>query len=166
MAACWRRARLTRSHAIRACGRPISGSRSMRDLLVLDRFSAGYGEAVVLSQISLAVADGEALAVLGRNGMGKTTLINSIVGVTRYRGGTIRLDGRDITALRPEQRAHAGIGWVPQERNIFKSLTVHENLTAVARPGRWTPEAVYELFPRLAARRHNLGSQPSGGQQP
>jgi branched-chain amino acid transport system ATP-binding protein len=137
----------------------------MPELLSLERLSAGYGEAVVLSEISLALKEGESLALLGRNGMGKTTLVNSIVGVTRYRGGAIRLDGRDITRLRPDQRAHAGIGWVPQERNIFKSLTVEENLTAVARPGAWTPARVYELFPRLAERRGNLGNQLSGGEQ-
>jgi len=137
----------------------------MPDLLAIDRLRAGYGEAIVLPHISLAVREGEALAVLGRNGMGKTTLINSIVGVTRHLGGTIRLDGRDITGLRPDQRAHAGIGWVPQERNIFKSLTVAENLSAVARPGAWTPDQVYELFPRLAERRANLGNQLSGGEQ-
>jgi len=134
-------------------------------LLTIDKLSAGYGEAVVLSDISLTLAEGRALALLGRNGMGKTTLVNSIVGVTRYRGGTIRLDGRDITPLRPDQRAHAGIGWVPQERNIFKSLTVDENLTAVALPGPWTPAKVYEMFPRLAERRGNLGNQLSGGEQ-
>jgi branched-chain amino acid transport system ATP-binding protein len=105
------------------------------------------------------------LALLGRNGMGKTTLINTIVGVTRYFGGRIALDGAEITAMRPDQRAHAGIGWVPQERNIFKSLTVEENLTAVARPGRWTVNKVYALFPRLAERRQNLGNQLSGGEQ-
>jgi len=137
----------------------------MPELLGLERLSAGYGEAVVLSEISLTLKEGESLALLGRNGMGKTTLVNSIVGVTRYRGGAIRLDGRDITRLRPDQRAHAGIGWVPQERNIFKSLTVEENLTAVARPGAWTPARVYELFPRLAERRNNLGNQLSGGEQ-
>jgi len=137
----------------------------MPELLSLERLSAGYGEAVVLSGISLALREGEALALLGRNGMGKTTLVNSIVGVTRYRGGTIRLDGRDVTRLRPDQRAQAGIGWVPQERNIFRSLTVEENLTAVARPGRWTATRVYELFPRLAERRTNLGNQLSGGEQ-
>jgi branched-chain amino acid transport system ATP-binding protein len=137
----------------------------MPELLTVERLSAGYGEAVVLSDISLTLNEGESLALLGRNGMGKTTLVNSIVGVTRYRGGAIRLDGRDITRLRPDQRAHAGIGWVPQERNIFKSLTVEENLTAVARPGRWTPARVYELFPRLAERRTNLGNQLSGGEQ-
>jgi len=111
------------------------------------------------------VPAGQSLALLGRNGMGKTTLINTIVGVTRYRGGRILLDGRDITALRPDQRAHAGIGWVPQERNIFKSLTVEENLTAIARPGAWTVEKVYDMFPRLKERRQNLGSQLSGGEQ-
>jgi len=137
----------------------------MPELLAIERLSAGYGEAIVLSEISLTLAEGESLALLGRNGMGKTTLVNSIVGVTRYRGGTIRLDGRDITRLRPDQRAHAGIGWVPQERNIFKSLTVEENLSAVARPGAWTAARVYELFPRLAERRGNLGSQLSGGEQ-
>jgi branched-chain amino acid transport system ATP-binding protein len=137
----------------------------MPDLLTIERLSAGYGEAVVLSNVSLSLVEGKALALLGRNGMGKTTLINTIVGVTRRFGGTVVLDGADITALRPEQRAHAGIGWVPQERNIFKSLTVHENLTAVAQPGRWTAEKVYALFPRLQERRGNLGNQLSGGEQ-
>jgi branched-chain amino acid transport system ATP-binding protein len=137
----------------------------MAELLILQGLRAGYGEAVVLNGISLTLNEGESLALLGRNGMGKTTLVNSIVGVTRYRGGAIRLDGRDIARLRPDQRAHAGIGWVPQERNIFKSLTVEENLTAVARPGAWTTARVYELFPRLAERRHNLGNQLSGGEQ-
>jgi branched-chain amino acid transport system ATP-binding protein len=137
----------------------------MPDLLTIERLSAGYGEAVVLSNVSLSLVEGKALALLGRNGMGKTTLINTIVGVTRRFGGTIALDGADITALRPEQRAHAGVGWVPQERNIFKSLTVHENLTAVARPGRWNPGKVYALFPRLQERRGNLGNQLSGGEQ-
>src|ERR1700736_3348610 len=97
--------------------------------------------------------------------MGKTTLINSVVGVTRYVSGDIRLDGRDITRMRPDQRAHLGIGWVPQERNIFKSLTVEENLTAVACPGAWTVGRIYDLFPRLAERRRNLGNQLSGGEQ-
>src|SRR5436305_7798442 len=130
----------------------------MPELLAIENLRAGYGEAVVLSKVSLSVAEGQSLALLGRNGMGKTTLINSIVGVTRFVGGSIRLDGRDITALRPDQRAHAGIGWVPQERNIFKSLTVEENLTAVGRPGPWGLARIYELFPRLAERRRNLGN--------
>ncbi|MFY9989633.1 MAG: ATP-binding cassette domain-containing protein, partial [Rhodoplanes sp.] len=137
----------------------------MADLLTIDRLRAGYGEAIVLSDVTLSLQEGHSLALLGRNGMGKTTLVNSIVGVTRYRGGTIRLAGRDITRLRPDQRAHAGIGWVPQERNIFKSLTLHENLTAIARPGPWTPDKVYALFPRLGERKTNMGNQLSGGEQ-
>jgi len=137
----------------------------MRELLSVEHLSAGYGEAVVLSGISLSLAEGQALALLGRNGMGKTTLINTIVGVTHRFSGMIALDGLDITRLRPDQRAHVGIGWVPQERNIFRSLTVHENLTAVAQPGRWTTNTVYALFPRLSERRRNLGNQLSGGEQ-
>ena len=137
----------------------------MRELLSVEHLSAGYGEAVVLSSISLSLAEGQALALLGRNGMGKTTLINTIIGVTRRFSGTIALAGLDITRLRPDQRAHVGIGWVPQERNIFRSLTVHENLTAVAQPGRWTTNTVYALFPRLSERRRNLGNQLSGGEQ-
>ena len=120
---------------------------------------------MVLNNISFSIAEGEALALLGRNGMGKTTLVNSIVGVTRHRGGSISLDGRDITRLRPDQRAHVGVGWVPQERNIFRSLTVEENLTAVAQPGSWTLAKVFGLFPRLEERRHNLGNELSGGEQ-
>jgi len=137
----------------------------MPDLLDVQGLTAGYGEAVVLSDVTFKIAEGQALALLGRNGMGKTTLVNSIIGVTRHIGGTISLDGRDITGLRPDQRAHCGVGWVPQERNIFRSLTVEENMTAVARPGRWTLAKVYELFPRLAERRNNLGNQLSGGEQ-
>ncbi len=137
----------------------------MPELLTIERLTAGYGEAIVLNAVSLALSEGQSLALLGRNGMGKTTLINSIVGVTRFFGGQITLDGCDITGLRPDQRAHAGIGWVPQERNIFKSLTVEENLTAVARPGPWSVARIYELFPRLAERRRNLGNQLSGGEQ-
>jgi branched-chain amino acid transport system ATP-binding protein len=137
----------------------------MPELLAIERLCAGYGEAIVLSDISFRLNEGQSLALLGRNGMGKTTLVNSIVGVTRYRGGSIMLGGRDITRLPPEQRALLGVGWVPQERNIFKSLTVEENLTAIARPGRWTPQRVFELFPRLGERRQNLGNALSGGEQ-
>jgi len=137
----------------------------MPDLLAIEGLSAGYGEAVVLSNVSLTIAEGSATALLGRNGMGKTTLIDSVIGVTRRFAGAIRLEGRDITPLRPDRRAHAGIGWVPQERNIFRSLTVEQNLTAVARPGAWTLRRIYEFFPRLSERRRNLGDQLSGGEQ-
>jgi branched-chain amino acid transport system ATP-binding protein len=144
---------------------PSSAGAPMPDLLAIDNLSAGYGEAVVLHGVSLSLPEGRSLALLGRNGMGKTTLVNSIVGVTRRFGGTIHLNGHDITRLRPDQRAHAGIGWVPQECNIFRSLTLLENMTAVAQPGPWTVERVFELFPRLAERQGNLGSQLSGGEQ-
>jgi len=137
----------------------------MPDLLTIDRLSAGYGEATVLSGVSLALAEGSAMALLGRNGMGKTTLVNSVVGLTRRISGTIRLGDVDLTRMRPDRRAAAGIGWVPQERNIFTSLTVAENLTAIARPGRWTPARIYALFPRLEERRRHLGGQLSGGEQ-
>ena len=137
----------------------------MAELLSIENLRAGYGEAVVLPGMSLRLPEGQVLALLGRNGTGKTTLINSIVGVTRRFGGAIRLAGRDVTAMRPDQRARAGIGWVPQERNIFRSLTVEENMTAVAQAGPWTVEKVYEMFPRLKERRNNFGNQLSGGEQ-
>jgi branched-chain amino acid transport system ATP-binding protein len=105
------------------------------------------------------------LALLGRNGTGKTTLIDTLAGAARLHAGQIMLAGRALHSLPSYQRAAAGIGWVPQERNIFRSLTVHENLTAVARPGNWTPDRVYQLFPRLQERRRNLGNQLSGGEQ-
>jgi len=137
----------------------------MAELLKLDGLRSGYGEAVVVQGISLALEQGQSLALLGRNGTGKTTLLNTLVGVTRRHAGRITLAGQDITPLAPHERAAAGIGWVPQERNIFKSLTVHENLTAVARPGPWTVQRAYEMFPRLAERRSNMGNQLSGGEQ-
>ncbi|RYF35605.1 MAG: ABC transporter ATP-binding protein [Comamonadaceae bacterium] len=137
----------------------------MSELLRIDNLSAGYGEAVVLTGVSLALGQGETLALLGRNGTGKTTLINTLAGATQQHGGTLTLDGVALHKLAPHQRAAAGIGWVPQERNIFKSLTVHENLTAVQRPGAWHPQRVYEMFPRLAERKGNLGTQLSGGEQ-
>ena len=137
----------------------------MANLLAIEGLRAGYGEAVVLPDMSLRLPESQVLALLGRNGTGKTTLINSIVGVTRRLSGSITLGGRDITAMRPDQRARAGIGWVPQERNIFRSLTVEENMTAVAQKGPWTVERVYEMFPRLKERRNNFGNQLSGGEQ-
>ena len=137
----------------------------MPELLSLEKLSTGYGEATVLQQVSLALEEGSSLALLGRTGMGKSTLLASIIGVTRWLGGSIRFGGRDISRLPPEQRALAGIGWVPQERNIFRSLTVEENLTAVALPGPWTPDKAFAMFPRLAERRANLGNRLSGGEQ-
>ncbi len=137
----------------------------MAELLRLTGLRAGHGDAQVIPDLSLALCEGEALAVLGRNGVGKTTLLDSIVGVTRRFGGTIQFGGQDITALSPERRARAGIGWVPQERNIFKSLTIEENLTATALPGPWTLNRVYAMFPRLQERRFNMGNQLSGGEQ-
>jgi len=141
----------------------------MADLLRVEGLSAGYGPAVVLHEVSLALAEGETLALLGRNGTGKSTFMNTLAGATTRHGGSISMGGVALHLLPSHARAAAGIGWVPQERNIFKSLTVHENLTAVARPGRgasrWTPERVYAMFPRLAERRGNLGNQLSGGEQ-
>ncbi|MBN9082328.1 MAG: ABC transporter ATP-binding protein [Rhizobiales bacterium 62-17] len=137
----------------------------MADLLKVEGLRAGYGEALVLNGISLRLEAGRAMALLGRNGTGKTTLINTIVGATRWRGGSILFDGNEMTRLRSDQRAHRGIGWVPQERNIFKSLTVDENLTAIMRPGPWNLKRLYEMFPRLAERRRNMGNQLSGGEQ-
>jgi branched-chain amino acid transport system ATP-binding protein len=137
----------------------------MAELLAVERLAAGYGEALVLREVSLVLEEGRSLALLGRNGMGKTTLLNTLVGVTRRFGGSIRLAGREIAQLAPHLRARAGIGWAPQERNIFRSLTVEENLTAVALPGPWTPAKVFALFPRLAERRANLGNRLSGGEQ-
>ena len=141
----------------------------MAELLVVDKLRAGYGEAVVLQDVSLTLDEGQTLALLGRNGTGKTTLINTLAGATRQHGGSIALGaGASKVALHKlpsHERAAAGIGWVPQERNIFKSLTVHENLTAVARPGKWNPDRVYTMFPRLAERKTNLGTQLSGGEQ-
>lgn len=137
----------------------------MADLLQIDQLRAGYGEAVILHEVSLSLAQGETLALLGRNGTGKTTLMNTIAGATRQHAGQIRLDGVALHRLPSHQRAAAGVGWVPQERDIFKSLTVLENLSAVARPGAWTPERVFEMFPRLAERQHNMGNQLSGGEQ-
>ena len=137
----------------------------MAELLRVEALSAGYGEARVISNLDLSLEDGKSLALLGRNGVGKTTLINSLIGVTTWQGGRIFLGGVDFTPLPPHLRAIRGIGWTPQERNIFRSLTVEENLTAVAIAGPWTVRRVYGLFPRLEERRGVMGRQLSGGEQ-
>ncbi|SMD09811.1 ABC transporter ATP-binding protein [Rhizobium sp. RU36D] len=138
----------------------------MSDILLSTKsLVAGYGEASVLAGLTFTLKRGETLALLGRNGTGKTTLVDTLAGLTTHHSGEIHLDGLDITRMRPERRAAAGIGWVPQERNIFRSLTVEENLTAIARPGAWTVDRVYGMFPRLKERRGNLGNQLSGGEQ-
>jgi len=134
-------------------------------LLELKGVRAGYGEAVVLDDVSLEVPRNGSLAVLGRNGVGKSTLLMTVMGYTRLQAGAIRFNGVDITALPPHRRAQLGIGWVAQEREIFPSLTLEENLTVAARPGRWGLDAVYGLFPRLKERRRNMGNQLSGGEQ-
>jgi branched-chain amino acid transport system ATP-binding protein len=137
----------------------------MSDWLALNQVSAGYGETVVLEDVSLGVAAGATLALLGRNGVGKTTLLATIMGHTTMHGGTLSLGGKDITRLPVHKRALAGFGYVPQEREIFPSLSVDENLTVAARPGRWDLARVFDLFPRLAERRRNMGNQLSGGEQ-
>ena len=134
-------------------------------LLALDAVRAGYGESVVIDGISFELAEGGSLAVLGRNGVGKTTLLLTIMGYTRVGRGRILWRGGDITREPPHRRALGGIGWVAQEREIFPSLTVEENLTVAARTGRWDVHAVYQLFPRLAERQRNMGSHLSGGEQ-
>jgi len=151
---------------MRACARSIWAGRSMAEaLLALDGVRAGYGDAVVLDRLAFEVADGGSLAVLGRNGVGKTTLLLTIMGMTHVSRGAVTWHGRDITRAPPHRRARAGLGWVAQEREIFPSLSVEENLTVAARPGRWDLRAVYELFPRLKERRRNFGNQLSGGEQ-
>jgi branched-chain amino acid transport system ATP-binding protein len=127
--------------------------------------SAGYGEAVVLEDVALALGEGSTLAVLGRNGVGKTTLLRTLMGQTRLHRGRIAWRGTDLSAQPSWRRARSGLGWVPQERFMFSSLTVDEHFAAVARPGPWSAERVYELFPALHERRRNLGNQLSGGEQ-
>jgi branched-chain amino acid transport system ATP-binding protein len=140
----------------------------MADCLILRGVSAGYGETVVLDGVSLALTEGETVSVLGRNGVGKTTLLASVLGHTTLHAGEIAFGGEQITGLRPFRRARLGIGYVPQEREIFPSLDVEENLAVAARSARgggWTLERVYALFPRLAERRRSMGNQLSGGEQ-
>jgi len=137
----------------------------MTEFLALDHLSAGYAATTVLDDVSLHVAEHGSCAILGRNGVGKTTLLATIMGLTALHRGSIRLAGQDLTVLPVHRRARAGIGLVPQEREIFLSLTVEENLTVAMRPGAWRVERIYEFFPGLAERRRNRGSQLSGGEQ-
>jgi branched-chain amino acid transport system ATP-binding protein len=137
----------------------------MSDGLVLDGVEAGYGETVVLEDISLDLPAGGSLAILGRNGVGKTTLLATVMGHCLLRAGEIRFAGQRVSGTPPHRRVSLGIALVPQEREIFPSLTVEENLLVAARPGEWTAERVYDLFPSLAARRKNRGNHLSGGEQ-
>jgi len=134
-------------------------------LLALRQVRSGYGEAVVLDDVSVELPEGGSLALLGRNGVGKTTLLLTIMGFVRLSRGSILFRGQDISRPAPHKRARLGIGWVPQEREIFPTLSVEENLTVAARGGRWDLASVYDLFPRLHERRRNMGNQLSGGEQ-
>jgi len=134
-------------------------------LLELKDVRAGYGDSVVLDGISLELAEAGSLALLGRNGVGKSTLLLTIMGFTSLKRGRILFNGKAVEALAPHRRAQLGIGWVAQEREIFPSLSVEENLTVAARPGLWNLTRIYDLFPRLAERSGNLGNQLSGGEQ-
>src|SRR5262249_41119597 len=138
---------------------------AMAALLELDGVTAGYGASVGLDGVSLTVGDADALAGLGRNGVGKSTLLVTVMGLMTLHGGAVRGHGRELAAMATFRRTRAGIAWVPQERLVFPSLTVHEHLIAVARPGHWTPERIYQLFPGLDRRRDNRGDQLSGGEQ-
>jgi len=137
----------------------------MRELLCLDGVSAGYGDALVLEDVRLALDAGASVALLGRNGAGKTTLLLTIMGLTRLLGGRVTLYGSDLSGVPTHRRARAGLGWVPQERWVFPSLTVEEHLTSLARPGQWDAARVFRLFPRLHERRRNGGNELSGGEQ-
>ena len=137
----------------------------MADFLRLSGVRAGYGETVVLEDVGFSLAERGSLAVLGRNGVGKTTLLATIMGHTTFHAGSIEFNGRPLARMPVHERNRAGIGYVPQAREIFPSLSVSENLSVAARPGRWTEERVYELFPRLAERRSHMGNQLSGGEQ-
>ena len=137
----------------------------MTELLALENVWAGYGDAVILEDISFSLGEADSLALLGRNGMGKTTLLSTLMGATRFKSGRMRYRGQDLAVVPAHGRARLGLGWVPQERDIFPSLTVEENMSVVARPGPWDLKRIYELFPRLQERRGNMGNQLSGGEQ-
>jgi branched-chain amino acid transport system ATP-binding protein len=133
--------------------------------LAIEDVRAGYGDTVVLEGVSVAVAAGGTLAILGRNGVGKSTLLATIMGHTTLHSGSIQFAGQRIGHIAPYRRSRLGIGYVPQEREIFKSLTVEENLLVAARRGRWSAERVYDFFPSIAERRRNRGNELSGGEQ-
>jgi branched-chain amino acid transport system ATP-binding protein len=137
----------------------------MASALELRHVSAGYGETVVLEDINLALAPGESISVIGRNGVGKTTLLATVMGHTTLHKGAVMLGGESLNRMPVFRRALNGIGFVPQEREIFPSLSVRENLEVGARPGLWTQERVFELFPNLQARLSNMGNELSGGEQ-
>jgi branched-chain amino acid transport system ATP-binding protein len=137
----------------------------MPDALQIRSLSSGYGETVVLEDVALTLPERGSLAILGRNGVGKTTLLSTVMGHTTFHSGSITFQNREISRLPVYERARRGIGFVPQERLIFPSLSVQENLTVAGRPGRWSIERVYELFPRLKERRAAMGNQLSGGEQ-
>ncbi len=134
-------------------------------MLDVKGLEAGYGESRILFGIDLHVNEGEVVTLLGRNGMGKTTTIKSIFGLVKPRAGRVAIGGRDLTGADPHRIAIAGLGYVPEGRQIFPTLTVEENLRATARPGKWTIRGIYDLFPRLQERRRNMGNQLSGGEQ-
>jgi len=134
-------------------------------VLELDNVRAGYGETVVLEDIGLVLGASETVSIIGRNGVGKTTLLATIMGHTTLHSGQISLHGKDISGLATYRRVTAGLGYVPQEREIFPSLTLRENLEVATRPGAWTMATVFELFPRLGERAENRGNQLSGGEQ-
>jgi branched-chain amino acid transport system ATP-binding protein len=137
----------------------------MASALEMRHVSAGYGETVVIEDIDLALKPGECISVIGRNGVGKTTLLSTVMGHTTLHSGEILLDGKTLNGMPSFRRALAGIGFVPQEREIFPSLSVRENLEVAARPGQWTQARIFELFPRLKERLGNMGNQLSGGEQ-
>lgn len=137
----------------------------MPEVLRLSNVSAGYGETVVLERINVALAAGESVSIIGRNGVGKSTLLATIMGHTTVHGGEVVFEGRDLARVAVHRRARAGIGYVPQEREIFPSLSVRENLEIGARPGHWTEARVFELFPNLRERRSHAGNHLSGGEQ-
>src|SRR6266545_4989322 len=157
-------ARAESTHRVRRV-RMDANLREVPSALELRHVSAGYGETVVLEDINLALAPGESISVIGRNGVGKTTLLATVMGHTTLHRGEVRLGGVSLDRVPVFRRARNGLGFVPQEREIFPSLSVRENLEVGARPGPWTQDRVFELFPNLGLRLSNMGHQLSGGEQ-